>query len=377
MGQDGGRGFFLMELREPLIVGGWAVDRRNRAVGQPEIDSQLAAVVRQVVQRVTQHDMTRLIEHDLSSCEQPPVRRHQELVGRPGQRLTALLHVRVVHGNTRVGSRLLVGVLAGLVREVLSTILKRRPASGKWSAHEDDCHLAVVHELFFQRLEQMLTMSAPFITPYDPDADDRLLAMDLEDSLQRYTNDRGRLVARLRDLSASTGAGRPITESTVTIPSSSCSVTLRFTTSCMLTGSRSCSRKRCGREIAPSSDFEAPVRLANNPLAEGEKSCQPYKLRYPCRWTVSSPVHLLNTTVVLEKEVMFFICLHARRAARAKRRDPLGFAVHPSGHDHTCDVTAQGQHASFAIGGVRSIPQMRWHQDCTLARRQQSIGDNR
>jgi hypothetical protein len=91
-----------------------------------------------------------------------------------------------------------------LVREVPPAILRCRPAPRKWSAHEHACHLALVHWLFFDRLDEMLASPAPVITPYDPgqnDPDDRLLKMDLEDSLQQYVEDRRRLVDRLRRLS--------------------------------------------------------------------------------------------------------------------------------------------------------------------------------
>jgi hypothetical protein len=95
------------------------------------------------------------------------------------------------------------GVVIPLVREVPGDVLQRRPAPAKWSAHEHACHLAVVHQLFFDRLEQMLASPAPVITPYDPgrsDPDDLLLKMDLEESLERYAADRVRLVDRLRRL---------------------------------------------------------------------------------------------------------------------------------------------------------------------------------
>jgi hypothetical protein len=95
-------------------------------------------------------------------------------------------------------------VVVPLVREVPPALLKRRPPSGKWSAHEHACHLAVVHRLFLDRLDYMLATPAPVITPYDPgrdDPDDALMALDLEESLQRYVDDRARLVARLRQLS--------------------------------------------------------------------------------------------------------------------------------------------------------------------------------
>ena len=95
-------------------------------------------------------------------------------------------------------------VVLPLVREVPASLLKRRPKSGKWSAHEHACHLAVVHRLFFERLDDMLVTPAPIITPYDPgtqDPDDALLRLDLDESLNRFVQDRAALVSRLRGLS--------------------------------------------------------------------------------------------------------------------------------------------------------------------------------
>jgi hypothetical protein len=96
------------------------------------------------------------------------------------------------------------GLVVPLVREVPGPLLKRRPKPGKWSAHEHACHLAVVHGVFFQRLDQMLASPAPVITPYDPGTQDpdALLRLDLEESLGSFSRDRKRLVARLRALSA-------------------------------------------------------------------------------------------------------------------------------------------------------------------------------
>lgn len=94
-------------------------------------------------------------------------------------------------------------IVVPLVREVPATLLKRRPKSGKCSAHEHACHLAVVHGLFFERLDDMLATPAPIITPYDPgtqDPDDALLRCDLDESLTSYVRDRARLVHRLRRL---------------------------------------------------------------------------------------------------------------------------------------------------------------------------------
>ena len=95
-------------------------------------------------------------------------------------------------------------IVVPLVREVPAPRLKERPRPGKWSAHEHACHLAVVHALFLKRLDQMLNEPAPVITPYDPgaqDADDALLKLDLDESLDAYVRDRAALVDRLRQLS--------------------------------------------------------------------------------------------------------------------------------------------------------------------------------
>ena len=98
------------------------------------------------------------------------------------------------------------GIVVPLVREVPAQILKRRPDPKRWSAHEHACHLAHVHELFFDRLDLMLREPAPVIEPYlpgDQDADDFLMEMNLGECLERYRSDRERLVEVLRELKPS------------------------------------------------------------------------------------------------------------------------------------------------------------------------------
>ncbi len=90
-----------------------------------------------------------------------------------------------------------------LVRQADPAILKRRPAPGEWSIHENACHLAEVHPLFFRRLDLMLAETNPEIRSYDPgrdDPDDALLKRDLDESLRRFEKDRAQLVTRLREL---------------------------------------------------------------------------------------------------------------------------------------------------------------------------------
>jgi uncharacterized damage-inducible protein DinB len=94
-------------------------------------------------------------------------------------------------------------VIIPLVREAPPGILRRRPASGKWSIHEHACHLAAVPPLFSDRLKAMLAEAHPVITPYDPgtnDNPDALLAINLEEALDRFRRERSHLVDRLRSL---------------------------------------------------------------------------------------------------------------------------------------------------------------------------------
>jgi uncharacterized damage-inducible protein DinB len=95
-------------------------------------------------------------------------------------------------------------IIVPLVREVPQAVVKRRPQTGKWSAHEHACHLAEVHSLFFSRLELMLNETRPAIAAYKPDEameEGSLLKVDLNEALERFTLDRARLVEELKDLS--------------------------------------------------------------------------------------------------------------------------------------------------------------------------------
>jgi DinB family protein len=95
-------------------------------------------------------------------------------------------------------------IIVPLVGEAPPALLRRRPSPKRWSIHEHACHLAHVHGLFFERLDRMLSEPAPVIRPYlpgDQDPDDFLLKMHLNESLERFTEDRRRLVERLELLS--------------------------------------------------------------------------------------------------------------------------------------------------------------------------------
>ncbi len=94
-------------------------------------------------------------------------------------------------------------IVASLVGETPATLLKHRPAPGKWSIHEHACHLADLHPLFFRRLDTLLREPGCTISSFNPDTDcasGRLLEMDLDDALRRFQRDRIRLTGLLRCL---------------------------------------------------------------------------------------------------------------------------------------------------------------------------------
>ena len=94
-------------------------------------------------------------------------------------------------------------IVLPLVREVPPAILKRRPKPDKWSAHEHACHLAVVHRLFFDRLDLMLATPAAVIKPYCPTRPIPMTCCSSWTWSHRWRStveDRSRLVVRLRHL---------------------------------------------------------------------------------------------------------------------------------------------------------------------------------
>ena len=101
-------------------------------------------------------------------------------------------------------------VLAALLDAVPAADLKRRPAPGKWSAHEHACHVGIMEPMWRGRLERILAEDHPRIVSYEPAEDDpeRLLKMDLAATMQAFRADRAALVASLRALPA-TAWSRP------------------------------------------------------------------------------------------------------------------------------------------------------------------------
>ena len=108
--------------------------------------------------------------------------------------------------NTQILTAALAGapdIIISLVRAVPPRNLKRRPSPGKWSVHENACHIAAGDAAFLARLEFMLSDPAPYIksmvqTPEEEAGS--LLDIDLAEAFDEYVEERARLVERLKRL---------------------------------------------------------------------------------------------------------------------------------------------------------------------------------
>jgi uncharacterized damage-inducible protein DinB len=49
--------------------------------------------------------------------------------------------------------------------------ITRRPASGKWSAHENLAHLARIHEVYLDRIRRILSEKRPLLNRYKAEED--------------------------------------------------------------------------------------------------------------------------------------------------------------------------------------------------------------
>ncbi len=83
--------------------------------------------------------------------------------------------------------------------------IKRRPASGKWSAHENLAHLARIHEVYLERIRRILSEERPALPRYKAEEDPewpQWAALPTEEVLQRLQTLRRQLLEVVGRLSA-------------------------------------------------------------------------------------------------------------------------------------------------------------------------------
>lgn len=89
------------------------------------------------------------------------------------------------------------------LRGIPPTVLARPLIAGKWTALENLAHLARYHEVFLQRLDQILSGNSPVLPRYRAEEDPewpRWQAFAADDVMARLGSLRAQLVGRLRSL---------------------------------------------------------------------------------------------------------------------------------------------------------------------------------
>jgi uncharacterized damage-inducible protein DinB len=82
--------------------------------------------------------------------------------------------------------------------------INRRPASGKWSAHENLAHLARIHEIYRERIGRILSEDRPQLPRYKAEDDPewpQWMRMSAEEVVHRLTALRDELVQVVTPLS--------------------------------------------------------------------------------------------------------------------------------------------------------------------------------
>ena len=81
--------------------------------------------------------------------------------------------------------------------------IKRRPASGKWSAHENLAHLARYHEVFIERIQRILIEERPHLARYRAEDDPewpQWAAMPTDEVMRKLKALRGELIKAVTHL---------------------------------------------------------------------------------------------------------------------------------------------------------------------------------
>jgi hypothetical protein len=91
-----------------------------------------------------------------------------------------------------------------LLNGATSEAILARPASGHWSAHENLAHLARHHRVFLERLQRILTETAPRLGQYRAEEDSawpEWSALSVEEVLGRLRTLRGEIIKVVKGLS--------------------------------------------------------------------------------------------------------------------------------------------------------------------------------
>lgn len=92
-------------------------------------------------------------------------------------------------------------ILANLLKHIPQEIITEQRVNGKWSIHEQVCHLTEAQEILIERFQIFEKEENPLIKRYEPPIDqatDYYLNMDLKAELDRFKQIRNNMVLMLR-----------------------------------------------------------------------------------------------------------------------------------------------------------------------------------
>mgnify|MGYP002623954987 CR=1 FL=1 len=92
-------------------------------------------------------------------------------------------------------------ILSDFLQEIPSDRLKERRRPGKWSIHENVCHLAQAEKMIHERFERFRDEVCPVFSPYLPGAtvsDSDLMDLNLSEEVNSFTELRAKTVKLLK-----------------------------------------------------------------------------------------------------------------------------------------------------------------------------------
>ena len=92
-------------------------------------------------------------------------------------------------------------ILSSLLSQIPRDLFRIRRIKGKWSIHEQICHLAEAQDVLISRFKQFDIEQNPLIRVYEPPADrpeTHYSDMDMDSELARLTDNRSEMITMLR-----------------------------------------------------------------------------------------------------------------------------------------------------------------------------------
>jgi hypothetical protein len=95
------------------------------------------------------------------------------------------------------------GLLRSVIKSFTENDIIKVPPTGKWSVHNNLAHLTRYHQVFMERIDNIIKNDRPLVARYIAETDPAFpfwQTLPLEDLLYSLEQERGKLIARYRSL---------------------------------------------------------------------------------------------------------------------------------------------------------------------------------